>query len=303
MAVFDDIMVKLEAALKTIKMSNGYETTVKKVITYGADMSQLHNYPVIAVLSMGENRIEVEDTNDIRFSRDIEIRAAVESGKSDKVKTALVNLSDDIKKMIMAPVDLGTTCLGIFFEGADMTILDTQGFDHQRWRVLYVDASMKGGSAAGTDVYGSNDVYHDAINKIYDQLNTLKTSMASLDPTFSYLYKNHRSADLRLNAVSLGIAPSDSEYLTMSTAEAVGVHTINISIRVHTAYAGGQMDEGSNMRLLNSMETHLYNNVWLGDNFVIEYIAGIDPAVTFDDSATLGGEMTVSIKRVGGYTQ
>jgi len=303
MATFDDIMTKLEAALEDINLSEGYETNVKKVITYGADMSQLHNYPAIAVLSMGENRIEVEDTNDIRFSRDIEIRGAVESAKSDKVKTALVNLSDDIKKMIMAPVDLGTPCLGIFFEGADMTILESMGFDHQRWRVLYVDSSMKGGSAAGTDVYGSNDVYHDAVNKIYSQLNTLKTSMAALDPTFSYLYKNHRAADLRLNAVSLGINPSDSEYLTMSTTEAVALHTINISIRVHTAYVGGQMDEAKNMRLLNSIETHLYNNVWLGNNHVIEFIAGVDPMVLFDDSATLGGEMTVNIKITGGYTQ
>ncbi len=303
MATFDDIMAKLEAALKDIKLSEDYETTVKKVITYGADMSQLHNYPAIAVLSMGENRIEVEDTNDIRFSRDIEIRGAVESAKSDKVKTALVNLSDDIKKMIMAPVDLGTPCLGIFFEGADMTILESMGFDHQRWRVLYVDSSMKGGSAAGTDVYGDNDVYHDAVDKIYSQLNTLKTSMAALDPTFSYLYKNHRSADLRLNAVSLGIAPSDSEYVTKSPAEAMSVHSINISVRVHTAYAGGQMDEPTNMRLLNSIETHLYNNVWLGDNHVTEFITGVDPAVSFDDSATLGGEMIVSVKVFGGYTQ
>lgn len=302
MAAFDDILAKIATALKGITKANGYETDLLAPIEYGADLTKSNRVPVLGMVPSGDITIEVEEAATIRFSQGVEIVGYVTDSKQSNARTQLYNLSDDVKTCLMASPDLGTYGLGIIYVSEDPILLQGRAFFHQIWRVVYYDTSIKSDSAAGTDVYGSADVFSDAIDKVYTLMDALKTAMSASDPTFSYVYKGHHKAALQLNAVTVDCVGSGSDHVAGNAMQVID-HTILISVRVHTAYAGGIIDGLQNARLLNSIQSYLFANVWLGDNYIIEQIYDAERAVDFDESKTRGGEIHVTIKAMKEYAQ
>ena len=243
MAIFNDIMDLLVTGAGTILKSSSYNTNAgMNVITLGRNLTNISHYPALSVTPNGTRQIVVEDDTDIRYSHEIEFVGVVQNNDQSEIREELLGLSADISKMIYSPVSLGSTCLAIYFEDEDIIVLEAgKAFCHQRYRLIYVEASAKTDAGPGSDVYGSSDVYADCVSKIYTQLNTLMAAMTALDPTFSYLYTDHHKANLQLNGVSIGIEPSESEMLTMSSATADIKHSVSVGLRIHTAYMGGQM--------------------------------------------------------------
>ena len=142
-----------------------------------------------------------------------------------------------------------------------------------------------------------------ARDKVVALMDALMATMATgYDPTFSYVYEKHGTADIRLNAVSVGIA-SQPEDRPLWSGQHTSFWFIEFSIRVHTAYAGDNIliDDQKNSRLLNSVIEKLQANRNLEDNYRIHEITGANPALEF--GLTTGGEVTFIVTVPIEYTQ
>jgi len=151
------------------------------------------------------------------------------------------------------------------------------------------------------DVYGEQ-ILDDALDKLYAALDSFKTATTANDPKISYAYRNHATADLRLNAATVQLDTADSVTRGASSKSLVD-WTMEFSIRVHTAYTGGQRDARKVTRLLNSITNYLKERFNLGDGFRIEHVGSIEIDQDYEDSATYGGELTATISGCAEYTQ
>lgn len=152
--------------------------------------------------------------------------------------------------------------------------------------------------------YGS-DVAEDVRDKLVAQMTALQTILLSgYNPAISYIYDHHRTALLRTNAVTVDIDTVEAKTTIGGTSQITLVPLIiTASIRAHLGYTGGYEDPRDAMGLLQSIDNWLQAHRDLGDNYVIEITGPTNPRMSFDESATLGGEIKIVITINQGYTQ
>lgn len=158
--------------------------------------------------------------------------------------------------------------------------------------------------APSITIYGTPSPIDTARSKVKAQIDALKTLMATgYDPAISYTYTQHRIANLRLNAVTVEVDDADAVLSGSAVSQALNLWTATVSIRVHTAYRYGHNDWLKNVRLLTSISNYLNEHRNLGDEYRILSTGSIVSRVSFDDSATLGGEMKIIVQVPVEYTQ
>jgi hypothetical protein len=304
MANLDTITKKVVTALKGIKQTGGYNFTLKNIIQYSTDLTApgIKTYPAAAVAPSGNRRIVAQDATDIQYSQEFDVVLAVTGSNPETRRKDLDNLVDDVVTAIDAPAALGDDALAFIYEDDDRVLLAKHSICMMRYRLVYVEESIRGGAAAGTDVYGTNDVISDALDKIYTLVDALKTAAAGLDPTIDYLYKGHDRAVVKTAGVTVGVSNTGSDLIA-GRGSAMMEHATDISIRVHVAFEGQNNDGLKSARILNSIQTYLLSNIWLGDSHRIAGVTELNPRVEFAESGTVGGELVVQVKTLAEYTQ
>jgi len=135
-----------------------------------------------------------------------------------------------------------------------------------------------------------------AHSKIKALMDALITSMgtASTDPALSYAYDRHDTAKLQLNGVTVDVDGVVTGERGM-TSTSVWHPVVQISVRVHTAYENGITDGQKISRLLNSVANKITTNLDLGNGYRVEDVPQITNRSTFEESATIGGEIIVGV--------
>ena len=147
-----------------------------------------------------------------------------------------------------------------------------------------------------------------ARDKIVALLTALQTTMAtSYDPTFDAVHEKHTVARLLYGTITTAVTVDlESFDQTDAEQESTALHTgfmIDFSIRVHTDYSDKYSDGQKQARLLNSITNKLKTNYNLGDNY---HLYGVSEAIvnkTFDQTDTVGGEITATVFVVIEHTQ
>ena len=160
------------------------------------------------------------------------------------------------------------------------------------------------------EVFGT-DFIETARDKLVTLITALKTTMATgYTPTFTYIYERHDVAKLQLNAVSIGLDSADADDVATGASGNRVYYIMLFTIRVHTDYIGGIRDGQKNERLINSLINKLLNNRKMGasDGYRIGGInstpvSDISPNEEFSDSATYGGQFTVTVTKDITHTQ
>lgn len=148
-----------------------------------------------------------------------------------------------------------------------------------------------------SEVYGTYKILEDCRDKLKAQFDALITAMASgYDPKISYAYGHHAPARLQLNGATIGIDVANSNDMGKVPSGILTGYVIDCSIRVHTAYQGGYIDNVKICRLLNSVDNWFHTHIDLADSYQITNIDNIKTNLVFDDSKTIGGELRVTIK-------
>jgi hypothetical protein len=152
--------------------------------------------------------------------------------------------------------------------------------------------------------YGT-DVGETVRDKLVAQMESLKAILlVGYNPAISYIYDHHRTALLRTNAVTVDIDRVEAKPTIGGTSQIVLVPmVVTASIRVHLGYTGGYEDPRDAMGLLQSIDNWLQAHRSLGDSYYIESTGPTDPRMSFDESATLGGEIKIVVTKNMGYTQ
>lgn len=152
--------------------------------------------------------------------------------------------------------------------------------------------------------YGT-DVAEDVRDKLVAQMTSLQTILLTgYNPAISYIYDHHRTALLRTNAVTVDIDTIEAKETVGGTSQiAVVPLIITASIRVHLGYTGGYEDPRDAMGLLQSIDNWLQAHRDLGDNYRVAITGPTNPRMSFEESATLGGEIKVVVTINKDYTQ
>lgn len=154
------------------------------------------------------------------------------------------------------------------------------------------------------DVYGTYQIIDDAKDKIVAAMTSLKTAMASgYDPTFSYIYSHHKPAQLELNAVSVEFETIERRDSGGGAPGVVFAYYMSFSIRVHTGYEGGFIDNVTISQLLNSIDNYLSTHIDLGGGHRIADISDYAANQSWEDSGTVGGSLTVTIEKAIDHVQ
>jgi len=157
-------------------------------------------------------------------------------------------------------------------------------------------------------VYGANVVFETARDKLYATLDLLKTELdpEAYVPCLYYIYTQHSTVPIRVknNAISLDFEACERAIEGASASNiAIPTYMMAFSVRVHTNYVGRYNDNIKAMRLLNSIDNWLSERLDLSDGYWIHEISGYETGLTFDESATVGAQMTVVIKKTIDHTQ
>lgn len=301
-AVRNDILNTLVTRLKTIKKAAGYNLDILDVTRYPLSLSTSRLRTPIVEVVMGEDNFVIESDTYVRYAMTPSLFFLIKSGEemADQVEYAVA----DAKKIINAGIDLGDNVLSVKIEGfAPYTIQDSPGYAAVdiRLRIIYYES--KGTAAATlTDVYGTSDWIYNAHQYLYVKLQAMLTDIAALNPRVSYAHDKHNLAELKNNAVSVGLESADDELGGLESGVFVR-HTATFSVRVHTGYAGEQLDDKETMMLLNTVSAYLHRYHKLADNYRIRQFMDYNARMSFDESASIGGQFLVRVEMPLLHTQ
>jgi hypothetical protein len=155
--------------------------------------------------------------------------------------------------------------------------------------------------------YGTNTSFETIRDLIVAELNALKTNMVtnSIVPAISAVYANHwADPALTFNAVSVGLTTSEHSTIAQS-ADPVGPaisDEVNVEIRVMIGYRKIYMDELMIGRLMNSIMNWLQEQRKLDTNYRIWETMRTENGIRFEDTDTIGGQVTVLVRGQGAYT-
>lgn len=152
--------------------------------------------------------------------------------------------------------------------------------------------------------YGT-DIFNLARTKLYNAIDDLRADMAfGYTVKFDHVYNHHRVAKLEIPAVTVDLEPTESgESIGGAAGYRAYYYNITASVRVHMAYTGGAADSYNTVVLLSSINNYLGARADLADGYRLTQLNGIKPSMSFDDSDTLGGELTITIRVPGDYAQ
>jgi hypothetical protein len=152
--------------------------------------------------------------------------------------------------------------------------------------------------------YGT-DIFNLARTKLYDALDDLRAAMAfGYIVKFDHIYNHHRVAKLEVPAVTVDLESAESgESIGGAAGYRAFYYNVTASVRVHMDYTGGTADSYDTTVLLSSINNYLSERADLAGGYRITLLNDIKPRLTFEDSATLGGELTITIRVPGDYAQ
>lgn len=149
------------------------------------------------------------------------------------------------------------------------------------------------------DSYGTTPIFDDLRDLIETNLNLLKTALASIIPTISYVYNRHNIAKLQLNALTCEFNTVDQEPEGHSEGYFVD-YNIEVNIRVHTGYIGrlinDPVDTQEITRLIDSVNNWFMTHLSLSSDYKIINMTEMVPFEEFSESATFGGSVTYLVQ-------
>jgi hypothetical protein len=144
------------------------------------------------------------------------------------------------------------------------------------------------------------DDIHDDLEAL---MTTLVTESVAYDPLLSYEYDRHKVGKLQLNAVTVDFDSGSAELTGADVANRV-IWQLQYSLRVHTGYAGDTIDGRTTQRLMADVCVQICENWKLTTvGAFIQSIDSVQNGMTFDDSETVGGEITITVMFDTSYTQ
>jgi len=153
------------------------------------------------------------------------------------------------------------------------------------------------------EVYG-NATLEDVRDKLVSKLNDMVTAMASgYDPTISYVYDHHNTAYMQFNAVSVGLDGAEPNNQAFGSAGVTVQYECQFTVRVHTAYQGGLVDEVKNARIINSVVNYMTTYKNLAGGYWLQDVNDVTANQEFAESFTLGGQCTVLVTMPVTHTQ
>lgn len=152
-------------------------------------------------------------------------------------------------------------------------------------------------------VHGTYQVIEDTKDYAVGLMNDLKTAMSAVTPHVDNVYTGHNNAAMKLNAVSVDVEMFSKNDEGNSDSNAYdNSYFITISIRVHTNYLGRYNDSIKTARLLNSIDNYLSTHIKSG-NYRIYSFGDAVINEQFEESQTVGGELTFVVTRAIDHTQ
>ena len=137
-----------------------------------------------------------------------------------------------------------------------------------------------------------------AKSKVYDALNV------AVSPILTNVYSRHNVADMTLPAVTVdNIATiTIDDQGALEATEFIDNYEMTIAIRVHTSYTEDYKDaDGVTAELVDDVITIMRDNMNLGDQYRLDKAFSEEFDVDFEESATSGAEVTITINKVERY--
>jgi hypothetical protein len=146
------------------------------------------------------------------------------------------------------------------------------------------------------DIYGAQEQFDDAVDKVKALIDDLITAMSTgYSPKISYCYKGHHQIPVQFNAVTVDFDSTEPDEFGKASGNLI-LYMMKISIRVHTKYNGRYADGVIITQLLNSVDNYLNTHRDLSGAYDIIKVDGHKTGVAFPESATMGGELMVTVK-------
>ena len=146
-----------------------------------------------------------------------------------------------------------------------------------------------------TTTYGTTwiDTARGKLKALIDDLIT--DTAIGYDPKISHVYEKHHQAYLQLNAVTIDFRQAPIDFAA-TTSQATASYKMIFTMRVHTAYENRIHNGQKISRLLNSVVNKLLDNVNLDDAYFITDVQINSNNESFEESATIGGEIEVIVE-------
>lgn len=142
------------------------------------------------------------------------------------------------------------------------------------------------------------EVSSTAKTKVYDALND------AVSPIVTNVYSRHNVADMTLPAVTVDVVSTvtTDDDGALSSTEFIDNYEITISARVHTGYIDDYKDaSGTSAEIVDDVITILRDNMNMGDQYRLFRVNSEEFDLDFDESATTGAEVMITINKVERY--
>jgi hypothetical protein len=298
MSIKTDILDSLVSQLKSIRIDAGNSIDIRNVYLYAVPLTiGAESVPFVEIDEVRELYTIIDSDN---YRGELKLLLTFYSNRNQADGSNVLSLfMNSLRSLIYSPITLTGYALDVRLLGweKDMKSI-AEGIQSITAEVdiVYYEPRENLPDETGTAFYGVEGHVLIPVSKVVDQLKLLQTAIeVGYYPTISAVYDSHSTASCLKNAVSVDIETIDEkDYGTLSAGVDVD-YGANVSIRVHTGFAGSPFDSVMTNRLLNSIDNWLNTHKNLGSGYRIVSGASIKSRQVFAESNTIGGQINVKV--------
>lgn len=295
MSVRETIMAGLVEKFVSFCSNDQSSAGIVTVSRYDENLLMQDSYstPMVMFIDLGTEERLVVGGGYERFRTTVAVRGYVVGDNADDLHGKLNDILSDIKTFVrtVSTSDISSDLLSVQYVRTEQHRYEksTLKADCQ----VIINVTYCEAVTAPTAVAAPAQPFIDTASDLL---------FARLSGIGATCYQRHDVAKMVLPAISVGFAglvPTEK-----GRASSVGVdNSVAFTVRVHTAYGDGFADSANIQTLLNSVvnqiweKVHLSNAVWLDD------ISSVQSRILFEESDSIGGEVTVVLRTYVEYTQ
>lgn len=295
MSVREDILSGLTTAFETARLNSDYAAGVRTVCRYDRNLlaSKSWDSPMLMVIDLGRESLVAKGGSYARYRSEIAFRGYVKSATSTDLHTDLNNLLSDIKLFLdtLTVGDIHSNLLSVQYLRSDVHRFDEDGEQGDcvvLANVTYVDSC----SPVSVPTVTGQAFIDQASDLIYARFASLSFNR----------YQRHDSALMRVPSISVGFHHAEASEAGLGTSLGID-YTLYFTVRVHGAFGDGWVDGLTLESMLSTVSNRLYTKVHLDSTYTILNLSDFQSRVHFEESDTIGGEVTVAVNGYLEHTQ
>jgi hypothetical protein len=305
-SVCEEIIAAMKTALEGEVNNDGYSSGIKSVTRMRPHYMTKPptDSPTVEFFETGREEKTALGGGYARYRKELVLKGWATTGSekdrhseiSEDLHSVISRVSDDCKFFVknLTPSNIHPQLLDFSYQGSEPNKVHQDG--NSSFSIVIANLTYVEAVKAITPITVTGSAWIDEASDLL---------YARLAGTGLTRYQRHDQAWMTLPAVTVGFEGDSMDYGSNGTA--IGIdNNLTFTVRVHAAYGDGFADSANIQAMLNSVINALWAKInlqWTPIRWRIGSVGDVQSRILFEESDTIGGQVTVVVNGIVEHTQ